>query len=78
MVEILAENLSGKRVMGDDGAEIGELYNITMDLKTGELYDLVVDPSENVSADFDVDERGHYLVPISNVQAVKDHIVVRR
>jgi sporulation protein YlmC with PRC-barrel domain len=78
MVEILAENLSGKTVMGDDGAEIGELYNITMDLKTGELYDLVVDPSENVSADFDVDERGHYLVPISNVQAVKDHIVVRR
>ena len=78
MVEILAENLSGKRVMGDDGAEIGELYNITMDLKTGELHDLVVDPGESVSADFDVDERGHYLVPIGNVQAVKDHIVVRR
>lgn len=78
MVEILAENLSGKRVMGDDGAEIGELYNITMNLKTGELHDLVVDPGENAGADFDVDEQGRYLVPIGNVQAVKDHIVVRR
>jgi sporulation protein YlmC with PRC-barrel domain len=78
MVEILAENLSGKTVMGDDGAEIGELYNITMNLKTGELHDLVVDPREGVTADFDVDDHGHYLVPIGNVQAVKDHIVVSR
>ena len=78
MVEILAENLSGKRVMGDDGAEIGELYNITMDLKTGELHDLVVAPGENTGADFEVDDQGRYRVPISNVQAVKDHIVVRR
>jgi len=78
MVEILAENLSGKTVMGDDGAEIGELYNITMTLKTGELHDLVVEPSEGVTTDFDVDERGHFLVPVGNVQAVKDHIVVRR
>ena len=78
MVEILAENLSGKTVMGDDGAEIGELYNITMDLKTCEIHDLVVDPREGTTVDFDVDEHGHLLVPVGNVQAVKDHIVVRR
>ena len=78
MVEILAENLSGKTVMGDDGAEIGQLDNITMNLKTGELHDLVVDPREGVTVDFDVDDHGHYLVPIGNVQAVKDHIVVSR
>ena len=78
MVEILAENLSGKTVMGDDGAEIGELYNITMDLKTGELHDLVVDPREGVTTDFEADARGHLLVPVGNVKAVKDHIVVRR
>ncbi|PSQ11235.1 photosystem reaction center subunit H [Halobacteriales archaeon QS_5_70_15] len=78
MVEILAENLSGKTVMGDDGAEIGQLYNITMDLKTGGLHDIVVEPAEGVAADFDVNEHGHFLVPVGNVQAVKDHIVVRR
>ena len=78
MVEILAENLSGKTVMGADGAEIGQLYNITMNLKTGELHDLVVEPSEGVGAEFEVDDHGHFRVPVSNVQAVKDHIVVRR
>jgi sporulation protein YlmC with PRC-barrel domain len=49
-----------------------------MDLKTGELHDLVVEPGEGVAADFEVDEHGHFLVPVGNVQAVKDHIVVRR
>jgi sporulation protein YlmC with PRC-barrel domain len=79
MTEILAENLSGKTVMGDDGAELGLLYNITMDLKNGRLGHLIVDPGErSASADFERDEHGHFLVPVGNVQAVKDHIVVRR
>jgi sporulation protein YlmC with PRC-barrel domain len=80
MPEILAENLSGKTVMGSDGAELGMLYNITMNLKTGTLNDLIVDPGESGArnAQFDVNERGHYLVPVSRVQAVKDHIVIQR
>lgn len=80
MADILAENLSGKTVMGTDGAELGMLYNINMDLKTGELHDLIVDPQEGSlkDADFQTDEYGHYLVPVGRVQAVKDHIVVSR
>jgi len=80
MADILAENLSGKTVMGSDGAELGLLYNISMDLRTGELHDLIVDPQEGSVTDdsFDTDEYGHYLVPVSRVQAVKDHIVVSR
>jgi sporulation protein YlmC with PRC-barrel domain len=79
MADILAENLSGKTVMGDDGAEIGLLYNITMRMKTGQLGHLIIDPGErSVNVDFEVDQHSRYLVPVSNVQAVKDHIVVRR
>jgi sporulation protein YlmC with PRC-barrel domain len=80
MPDILAENLSDKTVVGSDGAELGQLHNITMDLKTGTLHDLVVDPGENAprDADFEFDEAGRYLVPVANVQAVKDHIVVSR
>lgn len=80
MADILAENLSGKTVMGSDGAELGMLYNINMDLKTGELHDLIVDPQEGSikDADFKTDEYGHYLVPVNRVQAVKDHIVISR
>ena len=79
MPEILAENLSGKGVIGSDGARLGQLYNITLDLKTGELHDLVVDPSDEVrDVEFTENEFGRYLVPVNRVQAVKDHIVIRR
>jgi len=80
MPDILAENLSGKAVMGADGTELGMLYNITMDLKTGALDDLVVDPEQDTTfdAEFELDEEGHYHIPVSRVQAVKDYIVVDR
>jgi sporulation protein YlmC with PRC-barrel domain len=73
---VLAENLSGKAVMGSDGTELGTLYNITMDLKTGALHDLLVDPNVEVTSDYDTDEENLLHVPVGDVQAVKDYIVV--
>jgi sporulation protein YlmC with PRC-barrel domain len=80
MTEILAENLSGKAVMGSDGAELGPLYNITMDLKGGELDELVVQPDEQLPPGLDLerDESGRIRIPVADVQAVKDYIVVAR
>jgi sporulation protein YlmC with PRC-barrel domain len=79
MAEILAENLSGKAVMGSDGAELGMLYNITMDLDTGRLDNLVIDPDESYAGgDFEMDPNGRLLVPVSRVQAVKDHMIIQR
>jgi len=80
MPEILAENLSGKAVMGTDGAELGMLYNITMNIKTGALKDLIVEPDQETAfdAEFDVDEDGRFHIPVRSVQAVKDYIVVER
>jgi len=80
MPDILAENLSGKAVMGSDGTELGMLYNITMNMKTGSLSDLVIEPDQETSfdAEFDVDDAGRYHVPVNRVQAVKDYIVVER
>jgi len=80
MAEILAENLSGKAVMGSDGAELGMLYNITMDLESGRLRNLVITPNEDrgVQTDFDTDDAGRLLVPVGRVQAVKDHMIIER
>lgn len=80
MADILAENLSGKRVMGTDGMELGQLYNITMLLKAGSLEELIVEPDEDADIDPDlpVDEQGRYRIPVGDVRAVKDHIVVAR
>ena len=79
MAEILAENLSGKDVMGTDGAELGSLYNITMDLKSGALHNLVIDAHETLGeTDFERDATGRLLVPVERVKAVKDHMIVKR
>jgi sporulation protein YlmC with PRC-barrel domain len=80
MADILAENLSGKAVMGTDGVELGMLYNITMNMKTGALRNLLVEPDENTppNVGFDQDDSGRYQVPVGHVQAVKDYIVVER
>jgi sporulation protein YlmC with PRC-barrel domain len=80
MAEILAENLSGKAVMGSDGAELGMLYNITMNLDSGRLEKLVITPNEDrgVQTDFATDEAGRLLVPVGRVQAVKDHMIIER
>ena len=81
MAEILAENLSGKAVMGSDGSELGMLYNISVDLRSGRLIDLLVTPDEERDGpepDFELDDDGRYKVPVSNVQAVKDYIIVER
>jgi len=81
MPSILAENLSGKAVMGSDGTELGMLYNITMNLKTGGLSSLVVEPDEQLdtdTVDLDINEDGHFELPVNRVQAVKDYIVVQR
>lgn len=80
MAEILAENLSEKTVVGSDGAELGTLYNVTMDLKTGQLHDLLVEPGDGLprDLDFERDDHGRFMIPVGRVQAVKDHIVVSR
>ncbi|MFC7232601.1 PRC-barrel domain-containing protein [Saliphagus sp. GCM10025308] len=80
MSEILAENLSGKSVMGSDGTELGLLYNITMDINSGKLHDLVVDPDEQLLpfGRLRPKRRRRFLIPVSRVQAVKDYIVVQR
>ncbi|MFP4631902.1 MAG: PRC-barrel domain-containing protein [Halobacteriota archaeon] len=77
MSKLLAMNLTDMRVMGDDGVELGELHNITCDLETGKLGDLVVDPSDKARESYDVDGDGFVYIPTRRLTAVKDYIVVK-
>jgi len=55
------------------------LYNITMDIDSGRLVNLVVEPDEHVTdVEFDYDDQGRILVPVNRVQAVKDHMIIDR
>ncbi|RLM56438.1 photosystem reaction center subunit H [Halobellus sp. Atlit-31R] len=80
----LAEDLSGKGVMGSDGAQLGVLYNVEMNVKTGAIDDLLVSPYEDVDPnqlrfETDVDEDNEQVirVPVASVRDVKDYIVVQ-
>jgi len=81
MTDILAQNLTEKGVMRNDGKEMGTLENITVDLKTGKLESIVVKPGANiVKSDFqklNKDSEGNFLVPVSFVESVTDNIMVR-
>jgi len=84
MPDELAEDLSGKGVMGSDGAQLGVLYNVEMNVKTGTVNDLLVSPYDDVNPDQlrfetvqDDDHEQVIRVPVSHVQDVKDYIVVQ-
>jgi sporulation protein YlmC with PRC-barrel domain len=81
MSAVLAKTLSDKAVMGTDGTELGSLYNITMDLKTGSLDHLLVSPHDSTpmrAVNFETDDGGRFRVPVECVEAVKDYIVVEQ
>lgn len=77
MTKLLAMNLTDMRVMGDDGVELGELHNITCDLETGKLGDLVIDPSEKAEEGYEVGDDGYVYIPTRRLTAVKDYVVVK-
>lgn len=76
MVKVMAKKLSNKKVMGTDGSEMGILYNITCDLRTGDLVDILIRPDMTLSIENYRTEDGLVLIPFSAVRAVKDFIVV--
>lgn len=75
MSDILGSNLVDKPVMQTDGRELGTLYQVTVNLRTGELVDIIVDPDGHFS-EYDVDENGYYRIGIDRVQAIRDYVIV--
>jgi len=80
MDEPLASDLRQKSVVGIDGSEVGIVHNIILHVKSGTLDHLVVDPHgrfSSQSADFETTDDGRLLVPISCIQDIRDHIIIR-
>lgn len=81
-MELFAKELSNKRVVERNGANVGKLYNLTMDYKTGDLKNLVVEPDSSTTekqrqrAKYRLNEDGRYVIPSSRVESVRDNLVV--
>lgn len=76
MEQVLASSLSGYSVMTTTGSELGELENITVDLQTGELEYLRVDPNGHDTGGFQETDDGYVLVPADAVSAKNDYLLV--
>ncbi|KAA0008291.1 MAG: PRC-barrel domain protein [Thermoplasmata archaeon] len=77
-MRIFENELRGKTVMTEGGLIIGVLRNITMDQRTGELKNLLVEPSEDIDVRlYHLDERGHIVLDFDSVKSVRDVVIVK-
>ncbi|MFO7966763.1 MAG: PRC-barrel domain-containing protein [Archaeoglobaceae archaeon] len=73
---IFAKKLAKKIVMSLDGTVIGTVQNLSIELKTGSLINLVVKP-ENKYLKLDM-QGGYYIIPFDDIKSVGDYVVVNR
>jgi len=79
MPRILTKELQNKTVISEEGKMFGRVLDITADINTGELINVVVDPTKFLAAHFEsmiTDERGRVLLPFSAVGAIGDFVLI--
>ena len=76
-MKITEDELRGKTVMSEEGLYLGILRNCTVDGKTGELLDILVEPSEDVDPRlYHLDKQGNLKFPFNTIKSVKDVIII--
>jgi sporulation protein YlmC with PRC-barrel domain len=76
-MKLLENDLRGKTVMSEEGLYLGILRNSTVDGKTGELLNILIEPSDDVDPRlYHLDNQGHIVFPFSSIKSVKDVVIV--
>lgn len=76
-MKITEDELRGKTVMSEEGLYLGILRNSTVDEKTGELINLLIEPSDDVDPRlYHLDKQGHLIFPFTSIKSVKDVIII--
>jgi len=76
MGQVMVKSLSGKTVVGIDGAKMGTLHNITVNPKSGDLLDLIVKADPTFNSPKYRREGIYVIVPFSDVKNVGDYIIL--
>ena len=75
----LARQLTGKKVITNEGEEFGKLIDLNINEITGKIEELVVDPNpDKMNLEIMKDEEGFILCPYDSVLAVGDFIIVEK
>lgn len=73
----IAKQMAGKRLISNDGEELGKLVDIVVNEITGKLESLIVEPnSDSITAKRLKREDGLIFIPFQAVLAVSDHVIV--
>ena len=79
MPRILTKELQSKTVISEEGKMFGRVVDITADMNTGELINLVIEPTKFLTSHFEnmiSDEKGRVLLPFSAVGAIGDFVLI--
>jgi sporulation protein YlmC with PRC-barrel domain len=76
-MKITENQLRGKTVMSEEGLYLGILRNSTVDQRTGELIDVLVEPSDDVDPLlYHLDKQGNLVFPFNTIKSVKDVVII--
>ncbi len=77
MDRIIASDLRDKEVCTNQGTILGYVFDLSVDMDTGEIEFLIIEPySDEVSNELSTDEEGFAHVPASTIVSVRDDVVV--
>lgn len=62
--------------MATDGTEIGVLSNIVVEIRGGNIIDMMVIPNPNFDTTRYRKEDNFILIPFDSVSAIKDYIII--
>ncbi len=73
-----SRDLQGKMVVTKSGKTLGKVGDMTFEVRTGELLNIVlVSPTSYCSSiDLEIDNNGRQMIPFTSVIAVEDFVVV--
>ena len=76
---VIAKQLAGKKIITNEGEDIGKLIDLYINELTGRIESLILEPNlDNATARAMRKEDGLIIVPYSAVLAASDHIIVDR
>ena len=76
-MKISENELRGKSVMSEEGLYLGIMRNTLVDKKTGELKNLLVEPSDDIDPRlYHLDNQGYLVFPFDSIKSVKDVIII--
>lgn len=74
---VIAKQLAGKKVITNDGEELGKLIDLNVHDVSGKIESMLVEPNlDNPTARALNKDEGLIIIPYTSVLASSDHIIV--